>query len=112
MEKGFEEVHAGRDVIVEAGSALEGLAGTVEQNAAMFAQIQQFNERMGEAAKDVMRTFESIAAMAEQSASATEETSASTEEMTASMQELSSSAQELADMAARLQKEIARFRVE
>ena len=112
MERGFEEVHASRDVIVKAGTALEGLAGTVEQNAAMFTQIQSANERMGDAARDVMRAFESIAAMAEESSSATEETSASTEEMTASMQELASSAQELADMAARLQKEIAQFKVE
>ena len=112
MDRGFEEVNAGREVIVKAGTALEGLAGTVEKHAAMFAQIQSANERMGVAAREVMRAFENIAAMAEESASATEETSASTEEMTASMQELSSSAQELADMAARLQKEISQFKVD
>lgn len=112
MEKGTEEVRAGRDVIIKAGGALEGLAGTVENQAALFAQIQASNERMGDATKEVMRVFESIAAMAEESSSATEETSASTEEMTASMQELASSAQELADMATRLQKQIARFKVE
>ncbi|HPQ81657.1 MAG TPA: methyl-accepting chemotaxis protein, partial [bacterium] len=36
MDRGFGEVQAGKDVIVKAGTALEGLAGTVEQNAAMF----------------------------------------------------------------------------
>ena len=109
MQAGSAAVARSATLGRQAGTALEGILGVVEETTAQARAIGGAVAQMRAGAEAVSGTMEGIAAVSEQSAAGAEEVSASTQEQTASVQELSAGARELAAQAATLQAVVARF---
>ena len=140
METGSSEVEKSAALGRQAGEALRGILGVVEETNAQalnitsaVGQMTASVEAVSAAAEHVetvatqtaqavgqMRggtvkvqgSVESIAAIGEQTAAGAEEVSASTEEQTASVEEMSAGAQELAALANGLKELVQHFTVE
>ncbi|HXT35097.1 MAG TPA: methyl-accepting chemotaxis protein [Chloroflexota bacterium] len=140
MEVGSAEVEKSAALGRQAGEALQGILGVVEETNAqalsitsavsqMTASVEAVSAAAGHVetvasqtaqAVSQMRTgtvrvqgsVESIAAIGEQTAAGAEEVSASTEEQTASVEEMSAGAQELAALANGLKELVGHFTVE
>ncbi len=140
MEVGSAEVEKSAALGRQAGEALHGILGVVEETNAqalsitsavgqmtasveavsaaaehvetVATQTAQAVGQMRDGTVRVQGSVESIAAIGEQTAAGAEEVSASTEEQTASVEEMSAGAQELAALANGLKELVAHFTLE
>ena len=90
-------------------ASVTAVEGAVEHVAEVAVSTTQAAGEMRQGALQVEGSVESIAAVSEQSAAGAQEVSASTEEQTASVEEMSAGAQNLATLAGDLQSLVARF---
>lgn len=139
MAAGMQEVENGSRLAGEAGTSLQEIMATVGRAATDVKAIADAVSTVQENAQNVVRAFDSmaaiteentaateemaassgqvtesvteIAAVSQQSAAAAEELSAAVEEVTAASEEVASSAQGLAKIATDLQQQVERFKV-
>ncbi len=111
MEFGSHEVQEGRDIAVNAGTALQEIIITVQKTSSSIQLIAESAQQMAVNTKEVVKSIDDVAATAEQAASGAEQTGASTEQMSASMEQIAASSQELSEMAMTLQDAVAQFKL-
>jgi len=109
MQAGSAAVARSATLGRQAGTALEGILGVVEETTAQARAIGGAVAQMRAGAEAVSGTMEGIAAVSEQSAAGAEEVSASTQEQSAGVEEMTGGARELAALAAELQTLVGRF---
>jgi len=95
IESGNFEVEEGTMVVNEALEALESIAAGSHDVAIMVEEISAHTQEQQNGIKNVVKSIDGIAYVAEQSASSTEETLSVAQEQNASMDEVSSQMQEL-----------------
>ena len=121
MAIGVKDVHEGREITAQAGTALESIIASVRESAVQMQQIASDVQGLAVGANTIVTSAETIATMAAESvqgaetiasgtsrvsdailqvSATSEETSASAEQVSASTQELSAQSQELAATAA------------
>ena len=110
MEANTQEVTSGREMIGNAGTALEEILQASQNVASMLQQISAASQQMSSGAQQVVKSVEDIASIAEEASSSTQQASASTQQMVATMQEMASSAQSLAQMGIELNNLVAEFK--
>jgi methyl-accepting chemotaxis protein len=110
MEANTKEVTSGRELIGNAGTALEEILQASQSVASMLQQISAASRQMSSGAEQVVKSVEDVAAIAEEASSSTQQASASTQQMVATMQEMASSAQSLAEMGIELYNLVSEFK--
>ncbi len=110
MEANTQEVTSGREMIGNAGAALEEILQASQNVASMLQQISAASQQMSSGAQQVVKSVEDIASIAEEASSSTQQASASTQQMVATMQEMASSAQSLAQMGIELNNLVSEFK--
>jgi len=139
MDAGTTEVESGAQLASEAGQALEEILSMVERAAHDVQAVAQSTQAVQARTADVVRAFDTLAAVAEENTAATEEmsagamqvnhsvdqmadvaqrnasaaqeVSAAVEEMTAAADQVASAAQHLSATADRLRQQVSHFQI-
>ncbi|CAM4446472.1 methyl-accepting chemotaxis protein [Paenibacillus typhae] len=111
MDTASKEVHAGLNVVNDAGSSFRKIDEAVSRFVDQIGDISEALQKLAGGAVNVNTSIEEVSSVARDSASLSQNISAATEEQLASMQEISSSAQALASLADDLQKIVNQFKI-
>lgn len=111
MDTASKEVHAGLNVVNDAGSSFRKIDEAVSRFVDQIGDISEALQKLAGGAVNVNTSIGEVSSVAKDSASLSQNISAATEEQLASMQEISSSAQALASLADDLQKIVNQFKI-
>lgn len=104
-----EAVNAQESAVNETQDSLYLIQGAVEKIMTDTGSISLAAIGLGREVKNMVKTMDSIAEVAEESAASTQEASAATEEQTASMEEIAANARQMNDAAEALQIKVKKF---
>lgn len=111
MDTASKEVHAGLNVVNDAGSSFLKIDEAIRRFVDQIGDISEALQKLAGGAVNVNTSIGEVSSVSKDSASLSQNISAATEEQLASMQEISSSAQALASLADDLQKIVNQFRI-
>ncbi|WP_411342779.1 methyl-accepting chemotaxis protein [Paenibacillus sp. WLX1005] len=106
-----QEVNKGIASVSVAGNAFEGILSAVNQVAGDIEDVSAGAEQMSASTEELLRFASEIARITEETSAGTMNVSAATEEQLASMEEISTSSMALAETAEQLQAQIGAFKV-
>ncbi len=106
-----QEVSKGIESVSVAGTAFENILSAVNQVAGDIEEVSAGAEQMSASTEELMRFANEIARITEETSAGTMNVSAATEEQLASMEEITTSSTALAKTAEQLQAQISEFRV-
>lgn len=106
-----QEVSKGIESVSVAGTAFEGILSAVNQVAGDIEEVSAGAEQMSASTEELMRFANEIARITEETSAGTMNVSAATEEQLASMEEITTSSTSLAKTAEQLQAQVSQFKV-
>jgi len=109
MVASLQSVRSGSDLAGQAGSALDEIRTSVEQNKGRLGDVAKSASQMQTFSHEVGHLMEVVASVSEKNAAAAEEVSAATQEMTARLEDVRQMAQNLAQIAEGEQNLLAKF---
>jgi len=111
MHSGRQEVHAGTELVNEAGQTFETIHHMIDTVNEQFTSAYKAIEALSQGNNEIVFSIEEINTISRGTSTESENVSAATEEQSASMHELSSASQALAKLAQELQHAVSIFKV-
>lgn len=99
------------DSVNETQNKFEEMTLAIETMKENLAQLNQSGLEMGHKRDEIIKSIESLSAIAEENAAGTQEAAASVEEQTASMDEIASTSETLAKLAEEMQAAVSKFKL-